>query len=346
MKILLAKRRALGDTVLLSATIDLIRNAMPNTEITALVPGAFTGALEGHPGLRQLWNYDEGFFPLLWKSRAERFDYFLQLHASPSQSWLPRLSGAAASILHAQNSKTDIIYGKHPDALEWDALLLRRLFGARVPARAQAPKIYLSEAEKKWGRDYWQKYGVEGNKVVYFGLGASRSTKRWLPAHFARLAELLKDRLCLVPAFIVGPGEEEERFAAAVLDHFRSLGLRPRLGQENKGDFIHGVGLSVRELACALSATAAYIGNDSGPKHLAAAVGTHSFTFFGPEDPVEWHPYSREQHPVFFLEGLSCRTEDNGRWCGIRECVVERHRCMRDLDPLDVFARVEEKLSP
>lgn len=344
MRILLAKRRALGDTVLLAATIENLKHALPGAEITALVPGAFRGALEGHPGLSALWDYDEGFLPLLLKARRAHFDYFFQLHFSPSQKWLPLLSGAKEKVFHAQNSETEKAYGKHPDALEWDGFFLRSVFGEKMPVKAALPKLHLADAEKQWGLDYWKKYGVEGSRVVFFGLGASRPTKRWPPQHFARLAELLRERLGLIPAFVVGPGRAEEEFAALVVDNLRTHGLRPLAG--NKGDFIHSVGLSVRELGAALSAARAYVGNDSGPKHLAVAAGIHTFTFFGPEDPVEWHPYSRDEHPIFFQEGLACRKEDSGRWCGIPECVVERHRCMVDIDPLDVYARIEEKLSP
>jgi heptosyltransferase-2 len=138
-----------------------------------------------------------------------------------------------------------------------------------------------------------------------------------------------------VPAIITGPGEAEERFGGEVIDQLRAKGLRPRDG--GKGDFIHAAGLGVRELAAALSVCRAYVGNDSGPKHLAVAVGIPTFTFFGPEDPVEWHPYDRALHPVFFLPGLACRREDQGRWCGLQLCTEERHRCMADLDPLEAL---------
>ena len=149
-----------------------------------------------------------------------------------------------------------------------------------------------------------------------------------------------------MPAIVTGPGEAEERFSAQVLDHLRARGLRA-LGAGGKGDFAHAAGLGVRRLACALSAVRCYVGNDSGPKHLAVAVGVPTFTFFGPEDPGEWHPYPRAAHPVFFRPGLDCRREDNGRWCGLEECNLQgaaRHRCMEELDPLDVVEVMKAEL--
>ncbi|MGZ3717859.1 MAG: glycosyltransferase family 9 protein [Bdellovibrionota bacterium] len=340
MKILLAKRRALGDTVLLSSTISGLAAALPGAEIYALVPGAFAPVLEGHPSLRGVLSYDSGFFSLVRSVRALGLDHFVQLHSSPSQRWLGRFSGAALVRHSVQNNETEKAFGKHPNALEWDGFFLRTLFGAGVSVPLPEPRIFLSEAERAAGAHYWRAQGVDPARVVFLGLGASRPTKRWPPVHFARLAELLRDRLELVPAFIVGPGEVEQHFAAAVLDQMRVRGLRA-MGAGGKGDFVHGAGLGVRSLAGALSAVRAYVGNDSGPKHLAAAVGVPTLTFFGPEDPGEWHPYARERHPVLFQSGLACRREDGGRWCGIEVCTVERHRCMVDLDPLDALEIVK-----
>jgi heptosyltransferase-2 len=341
LRILLAKRRALGDTVFLSSTLESLGAALPGAELFALVPAAYAGVLEGHPRLRALLTYEEGFIPLLRKLRGLRLDHFMQLHSSPARRWLAHLSGAGRVSFSVQNSETEIPYGKHPNALEWDGFFLRALF-PEIPVPGPDPRIHLSEKEREEGRELWRRLGAEGNRVVFLGLGASRATKRWPAVHFARLAELLRDRADLVPAIVCGPGEEDERFSGEVLNELRARGLRARLG--GKGDFIHTAGLGVRALAKALSAARAYVGNDSGPKHLAAAVGIPTFTFFGPEDPREWHPYSLERHPVFFQPGLACRREDGGRWCGLEICTEERHRCMVDTDPLDVIAALGKGL--
>ena len=74
---------------------------------------------------------------------------------------------------------------------------------------------------------------------------------------------------------------------------------------------------------------------------------TVAVTFFGPEDPVEWPPYSRDRHPFLFIPGLACRREDGGRWCGLESCNLpgaQRHQCMVDLSPVDALDELRRVL--
>jgi heptosyltransferase-2 len=90
------------------------------------------------------------------------------------------------------------------------------------------------------------------------------------------------------------------------------------------------------------------LGNDSGPKHLAVAVGTPTVTVFGPENPFEWHPYATERHPYVFVEGLACRTNQLAgfpAWCGLQgACVQEKHACLQKITPAEVFERARSLL--
>lgn len=337
VKILLSKRRALGDTVLLAGSVAGLAQAVPNAEISVLVPAAFASVLEGNPRVKRIWTFEEGWVSLLRRVRAERFDHFFQLHASTRTKGFAWASGAQHVHYHVQNKDTEKAYGKHPNALEWDAFHFRTVFGAAVPVPSPTPVIHLTAEEKEEGRAYWARAGVDPSRVVFLGLGASRATKRWPAAHFAKFAELVRDRRELVPAFVVGPGEVEAAFAAQVIDEMRVRGFRPAKG-EGKGDFVHGAGLSVRRLAGALSACRAYVGNDSGPKHMAVAVGIPTLTMFGSEDPAEWHPYDREAHPVFFRAG------DLGPWRADEAYLAEAHRRMQEIDPLDVYFALEKRI--
>lgn len=338
-KILISKRRALGDTVLLSSTVAVIKKMIPNSEIHVLAPSGFISVFDHNPFIKRAWAFKKATdLGLFWNLRKEKFDLIFDLHSSPSSRLYSKLLGSKKLYSQMQNFETEKKYGKHPNALEWDILFLKYL--GFSPSVAEDPKIFLNEVELTRAKEFWKNQGVDPQRTVFLGLGASRPTKRWLPEHFARLAELLRDRADFTSAIIVGPADEEAQFASRVLDYLRIKGFKSVSSKEEKF-LIYHFGMSVRELAAVLATCKMYIGNDSGPKHLALAVGTRTLTIFGPEDPMEWHPYDREKHPVFYSQSLACRKEDNGRWCGITTCIQEKHRCMRYQLPEDVFAVFE-----
>lgn len=340
-KILISKRRGLGDTILLSSTIAIFKQRFPNSKITVLVPEAFAEILQGNPHLNTIWTYEENSaLGLMLKIRREKFDYYFNLHSTLGWGeWLARLSGAKHIFTHIQNKQAVLKYGKHPTALEWDSFFLKTVMSDSERITAPAPKIYLREEECAWAKDFLTRRGAVGAKTVFLGLGASRATKRWPAEMVARFSELLRDRGEYLSLIVVGPDEADQTFSGNVLDYLRVKGFRPQLSAKDSGGVVFESGFTLRQLAALLAEVKMYVGNDSGPKHLAVAVGTPTITLFGPEDPGEWHPYDLREHPIFFTKGLSCRTEDGGRWCGISECVVEKHRCMTDLDPLDVYER-------
>lgn len=328
----------LGDTVLLSSTLELVAKRFPGAEVTALVPASFASVLEHHPRLKEIWTYGS-FLGLAWKIRRAKFDLHLNLHAAPDHDeWLARLGGSRQILTHIQGRGAAAKYGRRPNALEWDSYFLQAALGDTERLMPPPPRIHLTSEELGWAGDFLRRRGVE--RALFLGLGASRLTKRWPEAHFARLAELARDRGDFTPVIVVGPGEDEEAFAGRVLNELRVKGFRPNLDGKGKGGLVFEHGLSIRQLAALLASVRCYVGNDSGPKHLAAAAGVPTVTLFGPENPDEWHPYDRERHPLFFLPGLACRAEDDGRWCGVTECKVEKHRCMRDIDPLEVWHAV------
>ena len=344
LKVLLTKIRALGDTVLLTSSVEFLKKKFPEMRITLIVPAAFVEIFQGNPNIQNVWAMEEtGVLRGIFRLRREKFDLALFLHASPRQKWWQYFGGAQRAVYHDQHAETEALYGCHPNALEWDAHLFERVFSLTERPTLPTPKVFLSEDEKKWGENYWRQRGADPKKVIFLGLGASRSTKRWPADYFARLAELCRERNDWIPAIVPGPGAGDAEFSGRVVDELRAKGFRPTAKIEKNTHFLFESGLSIRQLAALLSAVKFYVGNDSGPKHLAVAVGTKTFTFFGPEDPVEWHPYSRDEHPLFFLPNLECRREDHGRWCSLTECTVatvEKHRCMRGLDPLEVFQSV------
>ncbi|MGH9398723.1 MAG: glycosyltransferase family 9 protein, partial [Thermoanaerobaculia bacterium] len=145
-------------------------------------------------------------------------------------------------------------------------------------------------------------------------------TKQWPADRFAALADELAERGVL-SGIVVGPGEE-------------------RLGEDVSRRARHrpvvlGADLDPVELAALLLQARVVVANDSGPMHLAAAVGTPVLAFFGPTDPGRTAP-----------SGSPARVLDRYLFCSpcfLKRCPY-RHECMREITVETALAAVEELL--
>jgi ADP-heptose:LPS heptosyltransferase len=98
---------------------------------------------------------------------------------------------------------------------------------------------------------------------------ASQPDKTWHAAGFLAAARFLRESLELDPVFIAGPGEDLTPFR-----EYRTV-----------------VGAPLGEIKSLLSGAALFLGNDSGPAHMAAAFGLPVVAIFGASDPAIWHPW-------------------------------------------------------
>ena len=147
--------------------------------------------------------------------------------------------------------------------------------------------------------------------------GASAFTKRWSPERFAEVADALAaDGAQVVLAG--GPADAE------ALARFRAV-LRAPIA----ADLTH---LPVEGLAAGFASVDLLVACDSGPVHLAGAVGTPALAVFGPTSPERWGPPAPGR--VVRLD-LSCSPCQNH---GGERCPEGHHRCMADLEAPAVIA--------
>jgi heptosyltransferase-2 len=160
-----------------------------------------------------------------------------------------------------------------------------------------------------------------GGGLVVLAPGAAFSwTKRWPPDRFGRLGVELSAR-GFSAAIAIGPGETG--LASAVSD---AAGVRlPTLGAD----------LDPVELAAVLARARVVVANDSGPMHLAAAVGTPVVAIFGPTDPGRTGPSGSPS--VVLDRYVFCSP------CYLKECPY-RHECMREIEVEVVVSAVERLL--
>ena len=167
------------------------------------------------------------------------------------------------------------------------------------------------------------------NRIGLF-VGAGHATKRWPVAHHASLARLCRDRIRTHRLVLLGGPQD-----------------RPQIEQLERGspegtfEPIDAWALDADGLADLISTFEAFVGGDSGPTHLAQALGVPTIALFGPTTALRWGPRSPE-HRVVRLD-LPCAPCSNfgGAQCPIPE---RDHECMRALDPERVFDALQEAL--
>ena len=163
-------------------------------------------------------------------------------------------------------------------------------------------------------------------KTPLIGIHASAKapSRRWPPERFAAVADLLAARFDAVIALTGGDNDDDRAITRAIRRHMRhdALDLAGRT--------------SLGGLAALLQRMSLFIGNDSGPAHLAEAVGTPSVTLFGPTDPRRWAPLDQRAHPIV-REPVGCSP------CVYSDCPID-HCCMRRITPAEVIARASKLL--
>jgi ADP-heptose:LPS heptosyltransferase len=158
-------------------------------------------------------------------------------------------------------------------------------------------------------------------RIVVASIGAKADVKDWGHQNWIELLSQLAGRLPGWGLVLIGAGVEHDRSETlAALWPGRALNLCGAL--------------SVRVSAGVLAAGSIYIGHDSGPMHLAAAVGTPCVSIFSSQNlPGEWFPYGRG-HQVIYHE-IKCQG------CRLNECKVFEKACIGSITVAEVLKAVE-----
>jgi heptosyltransferase II len=309
-RILLIRLTALGDVVLATPLLHALRAAFPEAGIDWLVHEAFAPLLMSEPGLKVI-PWKSGDRGLAGQLRSARYDWVIDLQNKPKTALLRARLGAGRVVVLRKRTVAQSIASlvglerpqRGPHAVDACLSVVERLGVAAVDRQ---PRIHLSDA----GRAEVAGLLARRRSKILWGLApATRwATKRWPPARFSELAA----SAAAAGADILLLGGPADR--AALDEVGRTLG--PAL----IGDT---VGCSVAGLAAAIAACNLVVSNDSGPAHLAAALGRPLVVLFGPTSPTRWAPTGAAVRVLY--ENLSCSPCSNH---GSDRCPIGTHACL------------------
>ncbi len=176
--------------------------------------------------------------------------------------------------------------------------------------------------------DEWQRAGTSklGHQGPWIGINPGAfygSAKRWLPARYAAVADITAARL---GARVVVIGAAPERPLGEAVAATLTSPVRILCGETN-----------LREMIGVLASLRLFLTNDSGPMHIAAALGVPLVAVFGPTDWRETAPFGPGPHAVV-REDVPCAP------CKLRDCPID-HACMTGVSVDRVLAEVDRVLA-
>ncbi len=293
--ILVVRLDRMGDVVLSTPALAALRNAYPEARITFMVRPYVKDIADGNPSVNEVIIYDKamgllGDIGFINRLRGKKFDLAVVLHPTFRTNWIMFLSGIPRRLGFDRARKmgvllTDRIPDKKHLGLKHEidyTLDILRYVGVKASDRKM--HVPVSADGQKRAREALSNGGIsDSDKVVVMNPGASCPSKRWPAKRFAEAADMLIKRRGVKVVII--SGESDKRIGENVASSMKEKCL-DLSGKTTVGD-----------IAGILKRSKLFISNDSGPVHVACAVGTPVVAIFGRSDrglsPRRWGPSNK-----------------------------------------------------
>ena len=349
---LVIKLRHHGDVLLTSPVFTVLKRAIPAVEIDALVYLDTAPMLEGHPAITRIHTIDRNWKRhgllaqagaergLLAALRARRYDLIVHLTEHPRGAWLTRLLRPRYSVARQLDDahrlwRTSFTHyyrlprttPRHTVECNLDAL--RRIGFQPDPGEKQLV-LRPDAASAARVRTLLAQHGLAPQAFVALHPGSRWLFKCWPATSYAGLLERLAAGGMRV--VVTGAPDPRERALVDAILAAASAAARAQVidltGQ-----------LSLRELAALTREARAFVGVDSAPMHIAAAMGTPVIALFGPSGDIEWGPWG-VAHRIIASKEHPCRP------CGIDGCGGGKvSECLTTLPVERVHAALVELLA-
>lgn len=333
-QILFIKPSSLGDIVHAMPTLGALRRTYPSAKITWLVKQEWSRLVERIEGVDRVWPVASGLggwlsqIPAL---RSEHFDVAIDLQGLFRSAAMGWLSGARERIGLANAREGSPWFYTHtvsvptPDLHAVDRyLLVAQAMRAKV---GEGPEFgfRITQSDRQEVDLLLSQAGlIPGTTWVAINVSARWATKRWPPASFAGVADRINEEGLGAVVFIGSPDERADVTAVKALMKTTAVDLAGHTT----------VGL----LPALLKKASLFITNDSGPMHIAAAVGTPVVALFGPTSAVRTGPYGAG-HRVLTGQ-VPCSP------CFSRSCRNSVFlECLNQVTPQHVMAAVRTQLT-
>ena len=327
-KILIRTPNHLGDCVMALPMINETREAYPGSSVTVLTPEYLADLFEQNPAIDSILKISRehvhgliGVVKIKEQISAHDFDIGFIMPPSFGAASAFKLAGVRERVGYIADGRRLLLSrplplptplnAHHRSELYFD--LLRRASG--MDLAYVTPKLFVNEADVKQAIELLRGFGIEPeHRYAVIAFRAVAESRRWGLINYAALSRVLVERFHTRIVLIGSKddlSEGDELMDAAGCDGIVNLAGKT----------------SLRETATITSRAALFIGNDSGPAHLAAAVATPLIVLSGADDPAETSPIASNK-TVLYRDKLGCIS------CVKNKCPLngEQHMlCMKEI---------------
>jgi ADP-heptose:LPS heptosyltransferase len=308
--ILCFKEDEIGDFMYSIPVYEMLNRHFPNASLTVLCKPFGVQLLQGNPHVSKVVTS--------YRELDKHYDLMIDLRGTPASTWFalthpPKIRLDRGTVRIRQRRE-----GRHPHESETAWEIVRPILPP--DAKLVRPRIWLSEGDYAVADAFVRKHNA--GKMVLIHTGARRILKKWPLEQVSRLLQNLQQRYGYQPVLI---GDTLDAADAETLIREGCNGLIVAAGQ-----------LSLRGFAALCDRAELFIGNDSGPLHVAAAMGLRSIGLFGPGDPI-FHPIGT--HTRFAHHILECNP------CDQVHCKYPNNPCIQRIQVEEVESLVADLLA-
>ncbi len=347
MNILIVKTSAIGDVTHTIPCLNALRANFPQAHITWLIEEEAADIILNHPALdrviiskRKRWmrNFKAGKYlqtirqciNLIKEIRDTHYDLLIDFQGLLKSSILiilchaKRKAGFGQGMEHSECSHLFLNERVPPVDMNTHAVQreLQLLKSLGIKGDDAAYKLPISEAEQEEAKDILRAATIDDQRpFIAINPMTTWATKHWQNAGFAKLGDQLIDNGFNV-VFTGSMGDQPAITEIINLMHGKAVNLAGRT--------------TLKTVAAIFSQAHIVVSTDTGPMHIAAAVGTPVVAIFGPTAPWRTGPYG-EQHTVIRTD-ISCSP------CFKKICERGDHYCMQQIQPDQIFEAVQKTL--
>lgn len=329
-RILIVQTAFIGDVIIITPLIRAARELYPSAIVDVMVIPETAGVLENNPNINEIILFDKrknkilSFLKTFLLLRKKRYDIAISPHSSMTTALLlyyaqiPKRIGYdrwnAAKYLTHKVSHPEVIHKTHKN-ISLLSVLSDKTFSNQT-------ELFPTNEMLEVANTLLNEIKINTKKLIAIAPGSIWFTKRWPTEYYKTLVAMLTKKNFGV--VLIG-SKEEERICNEVLAGEDGINLAGEL--------------SLLESAAVISRCDLMICNDSGALHIANAVKTDVFAFFGPTvQSIGYFPF-RENDFIFERE-MECRP------CGShggKSCHLKHHDCLQKIYPEEVLKKVIAK---